>query len=176
MPLSDTRIAQIDHFLDVAVEEGWDEGTDMDRLAMAAVLGWTPTILARVVQAIKEYPEYGISISTRRGPNPQTVVSFDGSRLPSESSRVVGLISDAKAKENLLRTIRDACTSFVAYKNSDKTTVGGRSMKPYRNRLKAFLMSVREQAVADNDVYGIQVMVERALAEVGVRYEDDDDE
>jgi len=173
--LSDKRIAQLSHFADVAVERGWDEGTDLDHPGMATVLGFSEAQLVHVKRAIKEYPEYGLSISTRRGPNPYTVVSFDGNRLPSESSRVVTLISDAKAKENFLRLVRDACTSFVAYSNSDKTTSGGRGMKPYRNRMKAFLQSLRAQAVEDGDVYKIQDLVERTLAVAGVHYDDDDE-
>jgi hypothetical protein len=175
MPLSNTRIEQLAHFADVAVEQKWTEGTYASRSSMAFQLGWSEAILSHVVRAIKEYPEYGPSISTRRGPNPQTVVSVEGVRLQSESSLLVSMISEAKAKENFRRVVRDACTSFVAYKNSDKTTTGGRAMKPYRSRMKAFLMSLHAQASEDNDVYGIKDLVERALVEVGVRYDTDDE-
>lgn len=176
MALSDKRIADLDHFLDVAVENGWDEGTDLDRPGMAAVCGWSVHTLDQVRRAIKEYPEYGLSISTRRGTNPHTVVSFDGSKLPNTSTAVVDMISQAKAKENFLRLVRDACTSFVAFRNSDKTLTAGRDMKRYHNRTKAFLQSLRATAVEDGDVYQIKDLVERALVVAGVRYEDDETE
>lgn len=173
--LSERRIQQLSHFADTAVELGWDEGTHLKHEEMARVLGFTPTMLVHVKRAIKEFPEYGLSISVRRGQNPVTVVSFDGNKLPSESSRVVDMISNAKAKENFKRLVRDACTSFVAYRNSDKTTTGGRLMKPYYNRTKAFLQSLRAVAVEDNDPYQIREMVERALVVAGVHYDEDDD-
>jgi len=171
MALSDLRINDLAHFLDVAVEEKWDEGTRLTRYEMARTCGWNEQRLASVVRVIKEYPEYGLSISTRRGAEPHTVVSFSGSKLTSESSAIVNVISEAKSKENFLRIVRDACTSFVAFRNSDKTTVGGRSMKPYNNRTKAFLQSLHAQAVDDDDIYGIKEMVERALVMAGVHYE-----
>lgn len=176
MALSDTRINDLAHFLDVAVEEKWDEGTDLTRYQMAQKCGWNEQRLAAVVRAVKEYPEYGLSISTRRGPEPHTVVSFSGTKLASDVSEVVAVISNAKAKENFLRLVRDACSSFVAYKNSNKATTGGRKMKPYNERTKAFLQTLRAQAVSDNDVYGIKEMVERALVVAGVHYTDEDED
>jgi hypothetical protein len=178
MSLSKTMTARIDRFREEAEANDWEQGTTLSRTAMARIFGWSYMTLSYVIRAIKEHPESGMSISTRRGPYPYTVVSLTGSKLTSGTSEVVSKISNSYARENLQRLVRATCTSFVAYRHSDKKTSGGRMMKPYTDRLSELLQSLRAQAVRDGDPYEIQEMVERALAQVGIRYSDNgtDDE
>lgn len=178
MALSEKRLEDILQFVTAAEHHGWGEGTSLTREQMAYEMGMSEWTLARTVQAIRENPDLGISVSTRRGAVPQTVVTFAGDTTPDEVIEIVHSISSAKAEENFKRTIRDASTSFVAWKKSNKSKGRAKAMKPYVNRLKAFLMSAREQAVEDGDPFNIRVMAERALAEVGIHYDGDgsDDE
>jgi len=174
--LSSKRLEDILQFASAAESFGWDGGTDLNREQMAHQVGMSEWTLARTVQAIKENPDLGISVSTRRGPVPQTVVTFAGERTTEEVVHIVNEISTAKAEENFKRTVRDAATSFVAYKKSNRTLTEARNMKPYVRRLQSFLMSVREQAVEDGDPFRIRQMAERALAQVGVHYDTNHDE
>jgi hypothetical protein len=175
MELSEKRLSDILQFAEVAKQEGWDEGTPLARYTMAGMVGLSEYELAMAVQAIKENPDLGISVSTKRGRDPFTVVTFAGERVNDDITYHVRLISEAKATENFKRTVRDAATSFVAYRKSDKTRTEARKMRPYVNRLQSFLMSIHAQAVEDNDPFNIREMSERALAEVGVRFDRNQD-
>lgn len=175
MELSEKRLEDIMAFAETAKAEGWDEGTDLARYTMAGMVGISEYELHRAIQAIKENPDLGISVSTKRGRDPHTVVTFAGERVNDEIVRTVRLISEAKATENFKRTVRDAATSFVAYRKSDKTRTEARRMRPYVNRLQSFLMSIHAQAVEDGDPFNIREMSERALAEVGVHFDRNQD-
>jgi hypothetical protein len=173
--LSSIRLGQIHRFKLAAEEEGWANGTSLTVYEMAAHADMTHGQLARVKKAIKERPSLGMSVSTSRGPQPRTVVSFSGTKLESSVTHIVDEISEAKAKENFQRVVREACTSFVAFKNSDKSRTGGRHMKIYHGRMREFLSSLREQSVRDGDPYKIRNLVETALAVAGVYYADEEE-
>ena len=171
MELSEKRLSDIVTFAEVAKQEGWDEGTYATRLTMAARVGISEYELGRTIMAIKENPDLGISVSTKRGRDPYTVVTFAGTHVSDEIIGSVAEISEAKAEENFKRTVRDASTSFVAYRKANKSRMRAKAMKPYVHRLQSFLMSIHAQAVEDNDPFHIREMSERALAEVGVRFD-----
>jgi hypothetical protein len=171
MELSEKRLEDILRFAEVAKQEGWDEGTPLARYTMAGMVGMSEYELAMAIQAIKENPDLGISVSTKRGRDPHTVVTFAGESVNDDIIEVVHRISAAKAEENFKRTVRDAATSFVAYRKSNKNRSRAREMKPYVHRLQSFLMSIHAQAVEDNDPFNIREMTERALAQVGVHFD-----
>ena len=173
LEISEKRLEDIIRFADAAEKLGWDKGTPDNRAVMAGKANMTHWELTRAVRVIKENPDLGISISTKRGAEPFTVVTLNGQRVEDTIVAVVHEISASKAAENFKRTVRDASTSFVAYKKSNKSLTQARDMRPYINRLKAFLMAIHAQAVEDNDPFAIREMAERALAEVGVRYDRD---
>jgi hypothetical protein len=173
--LSEKRLADIVKVADTAEANGWDEGTGLTRAEQAELVGISEYEYARSIQAIKEYPDLGISISTRRGRKPYTVISWSDKRLADDMVKHVNQIAERKAVENFRRTVRDAATSFVAYSNADKKRTFARNMKPYINRLKAHLMSVRQQAVSDGDPFRVREMTERALAAAGVHFTDNGD-
>lgn len=171
--LSEKRLGDILSFVEAAEENNWHEGTTLTRAQMGGKADLTNWELHRVIRAIKENPDLGISVSTKRGRDPITVVTLNGQRVEDAIVQVVHVISVSKAQENFKRTVRDASTSFVAYKKANKTMAQARDMRPYVSRLKQFLMAIHEQAVEDNDPFDIREMTERALAEVGVHYDDD---
>jgi len=175
MELSEKRLEDIMAFAETAKEEGWDEGTPLARYTMAGMVGISEYELHRAIQAIKENPDLGISVSTKRGRDPFTYVTFAGESVADEIIGHVSDISEAKAEENFKRTVRDASTSFVAYRKANKSRLKAKAMKPYVHRLQSFLMSIHAQAVEDNDPFNIREMTERALAEVGVHFDRNQD-
>ena len=106
MGLSARRLEDIMLFAEVAEQEGWDEGTRHGPLHDGRDVGRYQRVPAsgRTIRAIKENPDLGISISTKRGRDPHTIVTFAGKKTSDEIIEVVRKISAAKAEENFKRT------------------------------------------------------------------------
>ena len=176
MGLSNKRLEDIVTLSEAIKEHGWSgvalEHTGWEIARMVGLSHWEYTC---AVRAIKENPDLGISVSTKRGSWPTTVFTVGDARIADEIVREVRLISESKAEENLKRMIRDASTSFVAWNKSDKSRTQSRRMKRYAWRMRSFLLDLHDLSVEDGDPFEIQEMSERALAQVGVRFDSNHD-
>jgi len=174
MSLSEKRMEDLIHLTDTVTSNGWN-GVRLDMTAeeIADELGFSHWEYTRLVRAAKENPDLGISVSTRRGRFPYTVFTVGTERVSDEITSTLQKISEAKAEENFKRTIREATTSFVAWNKTDKTRSNSRQMRRYAWRMKSFLQDVQALAAEDGDPFKVREMAERALALVGVHYDDD---
>lgn len=163
-------ISKIAIFKAEAKAGGWSEGTSLRHDEMADECGMSSAQLALTKRAIKENPDLGIGLSTKRGMYPWTVVSLD-THLTSTATETVHSTADGKMEENLWRIVRDV--PAAQWKSIHKGTAEGRAMKPYVNKMKGFLMSLREQTVGDEDPYQLREVLEAQLAAFGVTYNDE---
>lgn len=170
----------VDTFLGVAKLERWDEGTALTQWEQARACGISYARLKKVVQAIKENPEWGLSYhSTQRsdvvarygGSWVVTVVTFEGSPLADREVDAVRTVGDDTLKDALMRLVRGSMSMAAAWKRVDKRRQSGRDMKPYVMRTRSFLISMREQCDSDGDLMEIQEQIEKALALYGVHYD-----
>jgi hypothetical protein len=174
----------VDTFLGIAKLERWDEGTTLTQPEQAEVCGISYPRLKAVIQAIKENPEWGLSVHvTTRGDmvaqydgnGSLTIVTFDGSKLGERETGVVREVGNDTLAVSVLRLVRGASMMGAVWKSADKRYQPVKDMKPYVSRTRSFLMSMREAAVADGDALGIQEQVERVLALYGVHYDAEDE-
>jgi hypothetical protein len=177
-------IRDVNTFKGIAKLERWDEGTTLTQREQAEACGISYQRLKVVIQAIKENPEWGISIHvTMRGDmlaqydgnsGSVAVVTYDGSTLADREADVIRNVGNDTLKGSVMRLVRGGTTMGAVWKKADKRYQPVKDMKPYITRTRSFLMSMREASVADNDALGIQKKVEQALALYGVHYDDDE--
>jgi hypothetical protein len=175
----------VDTFVGIAKLERWDEGTTLNQYRLADACGMTYSRLKIVLQAIKENPEWGISVHTTLrgdlvGQYSSTdyslmVVTFDGAELGDREADVVRSVGNDTLVASVMRLVRGASAMGVGWKRVDKRRQSAKDMKPYVARTRNYLMSMREAAVGDEDAIGIKKQVEQVLALYGVRYDEDDE-